>query len=88
MKFEKIGIVGFGQMGSGIAQVTAAAGYPVIVSDADQKFLDAGLARIGKLLDRAIEKGKATAEDKEQLLARITTTTNVKDFADCDLVIE
>ncbi len=88
MKFEKIGVVGFGQMGSGIAQVTAAAGHAVVVSDADQKFLDSGLARINKLLDRAIEKGKATAEDKEALLGRITTTTDVKDFADCDLVVE
>lgn len=88
MKFEKIGLVGFGQMGAGIAQVVAAAGYPVIAREEEQQFLDKGLARITKLLDRAIEKGKATEDDKKTLLAKITTTTKLEDLKDCDLVIE
>ncbi len=88
MKFEKIGVVGFGQMGSGIVQVVAAAGYPVTVREEEQKFLDKGLARITKLLDRAIEKGKSTEDDKKALLGRITPTLKLEDLTGCDLVIE
>lgn len=88
MKFEKIGVVGFGQMGSGIVQVVAAAGYPVTVREEGQQFLDKGLARITKLLDRAIEKGKATEDDKKAVLGKITTTLKLEDLAGCDLVIE
>jgi 3-hydroxybutyryl-CoA dehydrogenase len=88
MKFEKIGVVGFGQMGSGIVQVVAAAGYPVIAREEEQQYLEKGLARITKLLDRAIEKGKSTEDDKKALLGRITTTVKLEDLADCDLVIE
>lgn len=88
MKFENIGVVGFGQMGSGITQVVAAAGFSVTAREEEQKFLDKGLARINKLLDRAIEKGKATEDAKKSLLGRITTTTKIEDLKDCDLVIE
>ncbi len=88
MTIKKLGIVGFGQMGSGIAQVAAAAGYPVVATDEKEEFLKKGLSRIEGLLNKAIEKGKATEEDKKKTLGNITTTTDYGAFADCDLVIE
>lgn len=88
MSFKKIGIVGFGQMGSGIAQVTAAAGYKVVAREEKEELLQKGLKGIEKLLDKAIEKGKATADDKAKILGNISTTTKFEDLADCDLVIE
>lgn len=88
MNFKKIGIVGFGQMGSGIAQVTAAAGYQIIAREEKEELLQKGIKGIEKLLDKAIEKGKAVAEDKSKVLGNIRTTTRLEDLADCDLVIE
>jgi 3-hydroxybutyryl-CoA dehydrogenase len=88
MTIKKLGIVGFGQMGSGIAQVAAAAGYQVVANDAKDEFLKKGLSRIEGQLDKAIEKGKATAEEKAKILGNITTSTDFGAFADCDLVIE
>jgi 3-hydroxybutyryl-CoA dehydrogenase len=88
MTIKKLGIVGFGQMGSGIAQVAAAAGYPVVATDEKDEFLKKGLSRIEGLFNKAIEKGKATEEDKKKTLGNITTTTDLGAFADCDLVIE
>jgi 3-hydroxybutyryl-CoA dehydrogenase len=88
MTIKKLGIVGFGQMGSGIAQVAAAAGYPVVATDEKDEFLKKGLSRIEGLLNKAIEKGKATEEEKKKTLGNITTTTDLGAFADCDLVIE
>lgn len=88
MNFKKIGIVGFGQMGSGIAQVTAAAGYQIIAREEKEELLQKGIKGIERLLDKAIEKGKATAEDKSKVLGNIKTTTKLEDLADCDLVIE
>jgi 3-hydroxybutyryl-CoA dehydrogenase len=88
MTIKKLGIIGFGQMGSGIAQVAAAASYPVIATDEKDEFLKKGLSRIEGLLNKAIEKGKATEEDKKKTLGNITTTTDLGAFADCDLVIE
>jgi len=88
VNFKKIGIVGFGQMGSGIAQVTAAAGYQIIAREEKEELLQKGIKGIERLLDKAIEKGKATAEDKSKVLGNIKTTTKLEDLADCDLVIE
>ncbi len=88
MSFKKLGIVGFGQMGSGIAQVTAAAGYPVVATDEKEELLQKGLKGIERLLNKAIEKGKATEDDKKKTLGNISTTTKLEAFADCDLVIE
>ncbi len=88
MTIKKLGIVGFGQMGSGIAQVAAAAGYPVVANDAKEEYLKKGLSRIEGLLNKAIEKGKATEDDKKKVLGNITTSTDFGAFADCDLVIE
>jgi len=88
MDSKLIGIIGLGQMGSGIAQVTAAAGYKVVAREENEELLKKGIGRIAKQLDRAIEKGKATEADKSSLLGRISTTTRLEDFKDCDLVIE
>src|SRR5258707_211630 len=89
---KKVGVLGCGLMGSGIAQVSAMAGYDVVVLEADQKFIDKGFAGIekslGKLAERPVEKGGITAEQKDAARARLKGTLNNKDLADCDLVIE
>lgn len=83
----KILVVGAGQMGSGIAQVAAAAGHSVIMQDVEQKFVDRGLAGITKNLDRAIEKGKIEASARDATLGRITGSALWRDY-DVDLAIE
>src|SRR5882724_12904231 len=92
MAIKKVGVLGCGLMGSGIAQVSAMAGYDVIVLEADQKFIDKGFAGIekslGKLAERPVEKGGITAEQKDAARGRLKGTLNNKDLADCDLVIE
>lgn len=88
MTIKKLGIIGFGQMGSGIAQIAAAAGYSVVATDEKEEFLKKGLSRIEGLFNKAIEKGKATEEEKKNTLGNITTTLDLGAFADCDLVIE
>jgi len=89
---KKVGVLGCGLMGSGIAQVSAMAGYDVVVLEADQKFIDKGFAGIekslGKLAERPVEKGGITAEQKDAARGRLKGTLNNKDLADCDLVIE
>jgi 3-hydroxybutyryl-CoA dehydrogenase len=89
---KKVGVLGCGLMGSGIAQVSAMAGYDVVVLEADQKFIDKGFAGIekslGKLAERPVEKGGITAEQKGAARGRLKGTLNNKDLADCDLVIE
>ncbi len=85
---KKIGVVGCGQMGSGIIQVAAGAGYQVLANEASEVFLDKGLAGIAKRLDKAIEKGKATAEEKAKIMGNIVRTNELEELADCDLVIE
>jgi len=85
---KKIGIIGAGQMGSGIAQVCAQAGYDVVVSDISEEVIAKSLAGIGRNFDRQIQKGKLTEADKATALARIVTGTDLTVFADSDLVIE
>jgi 3-hydroxybutyryl-CoA dehydrogenase len=75
-------------MGSGIAQVSAAAGFPTVVREVSPNALEKGLASIRKTLDSAIEKGKATGADRDRVFANLTGTVELKDLADCDLVIE
>lgn len=86
--FHKIGLLGCGTMGSGIAQVFAASGRDVIVLETGQGRIDAGLAAIARFLDGAITRGKASEDDKAATLARITGTTDVADLAGVDLVVE
>ncbi len=88
MSFSKVGIVGAGQMGNGIAQVVASKNIDVIMMDVQEEAVAKGLAIISKSCDRLIKKEKITAENKEQLLAKITTTTELSGLAECDLVIE
>lgn len=88
MEIRKVGVVGCGLMGSGITQVCAQAGYQVVVSEINDELLNKGLSSISKSLTRSVDKGKLSQQDKDTTLARIKGTTNTKDFADCDLVIE
>ena len=85
---EKVGVIGCGQMGSGITQVCAQAGYQVIVSEVNDELLNKGLSSIDKYLSRSVQKESITQQDKDDTLARIRGTTNTGDFSDCDLVIE
>ena len=85
---QAIGVIGAGQMGAGIAQVSAQAGYRVLLSDVDQARADAGKAGIAKGLGRLVEKEKIAAADAEALLGRIEPMGDVAGMAECDLVIE
>jgi 3-hydroxybutyryl-CoA dehydrogenase len=88
MEVNTFGVVGSGQMGNGIAQVAAAAGMNVIMSDIKEEFCEKGLATISGSLDRLLKKEKITQADKDTTLARITTTTDLKDMAKADFVVE
>jgi 3-hydroxybutyryl-CoA dehydrogenase len=88
MEIKKVGVLGCGLMGSGIAQVTATAGFDVTVLEAEQKFLDKGFAGIEKSLAKFAEKGTITAQQKDETRARLKGTTNAQDLRDRDLVIE
>ena len=87
-EIKKVGIVGCGLMGHGIAQVSAQAGYDVVVREVSDEVAQQGLGKIEKQLARAVEKGKSSQEDADAVRARITTTTDYADLADCDLVVE
>jgi 3-hydroxybutyryl-CoA dehydrogenase len=84
----RIGVIGAGQMGQGIAQVAAAAGYQVSLSDVDEKTAAGGKDRVAKALGKVVEKGKLTAAARDELLARITPIGSAADFASADLVVE
>jgi 3-hydroxybutyryl-CoA dehydrogenase len=88
MNIKNVGVVGCGQMGGGIVEVSARAGYQVVVLEVNQTFLDKGLANINASLDRAAKKGRITEEEKDKILGRIKGTTSFDDFKSCDLVIE
>src|ERR1700722_3282692 len=88
MVFQKVGVLGSGIMGSGIAEVAAATGATVIVRSRSHATTDAMLAAVAKALARQVEKGKRSPEEAEAITARITATTHLSDLADCDLVIE
>jgi 3-hydroxybutyryl-CoA dehydrogenase len=88
MEIKKVGIVGAGTMGNGIAQVFAQSGFSVALSDVSDAILDRALSGIAGSMDRLIKKEKITAADKEAALKRITKTTALKSMADCDIVIE
>ena len=85
---RRIGVVGAGTMGAGIAQAFAAAGYPVSLSDIAQAPLDRGMGAIRKSLDRLTARGKLAAADKDAALGRIKGTKAIEDLADCDVVVE
>jgi 3-hydroxybutyryl-CoA dehydrogenase len=87
-EIKTIGVVGAGQMGNGIAQVAAAAGYDVIMQDVRRDALERGVATIEKSLAKLVSKGRASEEDRDATLARITTTLEVSEVAQADLVVE
>ncbi len=87
MEIKKVGVLGCGLMGSGIAQVAATAGFDVTVLEVDHKFLDKGFAGIEKSLAKFAEKG-TIKETPQAIRARLRGTTNMQDLADCDIVIE
>ncbi|KPC75785.1 3-hydroxybutyryl-CoA dehydrogenase [Thermoactinomyces vulgaris] len=89
MELQRVSVIGAGQMGGGIAQVAAQAGYQVVLLDTSEERVQAGLDRIGSLLSRSVEKGKLSAEEREAILGRITPATDLAVAGkDADLVIE
>ena len=88
MEIKKVGVIGCGAMGGGIAQVCAQSGYQVVVSEINDELLNKGLALINSVLTRNVEKGKISQQDKDAIVGRIKGTTNTKDFGDRDLMIE
>lgn len=88
MDIENVFVIGAGQMGNGIAQICAAAGFVVKMMDIDQAFIDKGMDTIDKNLSRSVKKEKITEEQKTQILERITPTLIQEDASDADLVIE
>jgi len=88
MTIRKVGVVGCGLMGSGIAQVAAMSGYETIVSDVSEEILQKGFRRVEESLSKFVEKGTISAEQKQETLARLKRTLRVEDYADCDIVVE
>ena len=88
MTVSRIGVLGAGQMGSGIAQVSLMSGFQVVLADVSDAVLAKSRAGIGKGLDVLVRKEKITAQDKERMLAGLSTTPNVAEFASCDFVVE
>jgi 3-hydroxybutyryl-CoA dehydrogenase len=88
MGIQKVGVVGCGLMGSGIAQVCAQAGFTTVVREVSAEFVDKGLKAIEKNLARLVEKGTFAEAQKSEVRGRLTGTTNVADLKDCDVVVE
>ena len=88
MVVKKVGVVGCGLMGHGIAQVAAQAGCTVVARESDQAALDKGLARVKKSLDKLVEKEKLSRADADAAMGRISGTLDLKGLSDCDLVVE
>ncbi len=88
MEVRSLGVVGAGQMGSGIAQVVAQAGVSVLLHDIEQDYVKRGLDRISRNLDRMAERGRFSPQERQQIQTRIATTTALRDFAGVDFVIE
>jgi 3-hydroxybutyryl-CoA dehydrogenase len=87
-KIEKVGVLGAGLMGHGIAQVAAQSGLAVVLRELDEGTLKKGIGRIESQLARAVEKGRSTPEEADSVRARILGTVHYRDLADCDIVIE
>src|ERR1041385_4097501 len=85
---KKVGVLGCGLMGSGIAQTCAQAGYDTVVREVEQQFLDKGFKGIEKSLGRFVEKGTMSAADRDACVGRMKGTTSLDDLADCDIATE
>jgi 3-hydroxybutyryl-CoA dehydrogenase len=88
VEIKKVGVLGAGLMGHGIAQVAAQAGYDVVLREVDDARLEKGIGKIERQLARAVEKGKAEQADADAVRGRIQGTTSYSDLADCDLIVE
>ena len=88
MKIRTVGVIGSGLMGSGIAQVSAQAGFPTTILEVSRELLDKGIQRIQGFLHGAVEKGKMTGEARDRTLSLLKGTTEIKDLSECDLLIE
>ena len=85
---KKVAVIGAGTMGNGIAHTAAQSGFDTVLVEVKQEYLDRGMSTIAKNLQRGVDKGKMTAAEKEEILARIKPTINVHDVADADIVVE
>ncbi len=88
MTIKKVGVLGCGLMGSGIAEVCAKGGYSTVIREVDEGYLERGMERIERSLGKAVDKGKLEAEQRDKALSRISGTTDLEALADCDLIIE
>ncbi|PWU04030.1 MAG: 3-hydroxybutyryl-CoA dehydrogenase [Bacteroidetes bacterium] len=88
MAIKTVGVVGSGSMGAGIANVFALNGYHVILRDIEERYIESGLTRINNFMNKSVERGKLTEEGKLEALSRITTTINLHDLKEVDLIIE
>ena len=88
MNIQRVGVIGAGTMGNGIAHVFARSGFHVVLCDVEQGFLDRALGTIAKNLDREVSKNKITIADKDSAMGRIQTVTDRGTLAECDLVVE
>jgi 3-hydroxybutyryl-CoA dehydrogenase len=88
MEIKKVGVLGCGLMGSGIAQVAATAGFETVVKEVSDEFINKGFAGIEKSLSRFAEKGTITADQQRDIRGRLSGTTNFADLSDCDVIIE
>ena len=88
MEIKLIGVIGAGQMGSGISEVFLTSGFQVLMSDINWETIGRGKVRITGDLEKRVQKGKMTSDEKEGILKRLSTTTRIEDFGNCDFVIE
>ncbi|HEX5760211.1 MAG TPA: 3-hydroxybutyryl-CoA dehydrogenase [Thermoanaerobaculia bacterium] len=88
MKIQKVGVLGAGLMGAGIAEVSARAGFPTVVREVDEELLEKGLERVRGSLGKAVEKGKLEAARRDEAVARLSGAIDLDAFEDCDLVVE
>lgn len=87
-EIKKVGVLGCGLMGRGIAQISAASGHDTVVREVSAEFNEKGKAAITKFLDKSVGRGKMSQEDRDATLGRLTFTTDLSDLADCDIVLE
>lgn len=88
MDISTVGVVGCGLMGSGIAEVAAKSGFDVVVREVSDELVEIGRSRIRKSMDKAVDKEKLTADERDAAWSKLTFTTEVADLADCDLIVE
>ncbi len=88
MEIKKIGVVGAGQMGSGITEVAVSSGFEVLMRDINQEAIERGKRRIAGNLDKRVQKGKLSSDEREAILKRLSVTTRLEDLKECDFVIE